>query len=100
MQLPSASRTHAGPLVACSDPPPVAGVRPWFALERSLLITEPKASTTPEPVPDVLPPFIVRAVEVTRNLTWFGVRPGLRLSTSAATPDTRPVANDEPEPLP
>src|SRR3954465_14671900 len=100
MQLSPASRRHAGPLIACSDPPPVAGVAPWFALERSLLIAEPKASTAPEPVPGVLPPFIVRAVEVTRNLTWFGVRPGLRRNPSAATPDTRPGANDEPEPLP
>src|SRR3954447_11278300 len=100
MQLPLASRKHAGPRVACSEPPPLDGVTPTLALLVVADMVAPHASTTPDPVAEVLPPGNWRALAISRCLTWFGDNHGDLPSISAAAPDTMPVENDVPEPFP
>src|SRR3954451_7287332 len=100
MQMSDASRRQAGPRVAWSEPPPVDGVTPRFALVVFVDIVAPHASTTPEPVAGVFPPGIDRALATRRCLTWSGVSHGDRPSTSAAAPETMPVEKDVPDPSP
>src|SRR3954447_802325 len=100
MQMPEVSRRQAGPRVACSDPPPADGTTPAFALPVEVLIVAPQASTTPAPVAAVALPGSALADVTSRCFTWFGVSQGDLPRSSAAAPETMPVENDVPEPLP
>src|SRR5439155_10177831 len=92
--VPSAPRRHQLPREDCRDPPPSAGATPWLAWVRSVLIVAAKASTSPVPWAAAAIPVSERAFDVSRYLTWLGLRLHARDRISAAVADVIADEND------